>query len=101
MNKMLIGYNFGKLSVAIIPATQAKAEKDDWATVDPTTLPSHVQNAYKDYKDAYQVMKEAREVFEQMLREETGIVSPTKVATKGQTKPLSMADLMAMNGRGR
>jgi len=35
-----------------------------WSTIDPETLPTHVQSLYLDYKQAYQVAKANRKQFE-------------------------------------
>ena len=51
--KMLFGYNFGKLSVAIVPAHVKQADKGDWQEIDPASLTDELQDAYQEYKDAY------------------------------------------------
>ena len=99
--KMLFGYNFGKLSLAVIPATQKTAKKEDWQDVDPATLSEELQVLHAEYKDAYAALKatperkavdDTRKAFEAAMRETAGIVAAPKAAAKGS---VSLADFIA------
>ena len=41
--------------------------KADWRILDPATLPDNLRSAYADYKQAYALMKEARQSFEDAM----------------------------------
>lgn len=103
MMKMLFGYNFGKLSIAVIPQTQKKAEKEDWAEIDPNSLEDSLQDLYLEYKDRYQAykdspaavaMRDARAAFELGMRDTAGLKASPKVA-KASKGSLSLADFLA------
>ncbi len=93
-NKMLFGYNFGKLSIAVIPQGQDKAERDDWTAIDVASLPDDIGDAYEEYKDCYRLMKDAKAMFEGKMRAQAGLTE-----AKPQAKPakgsLSLADFLA------
>lgn len=97
--KMLFGYNFGKLSVAVIPAGQDKADRDDWQEIDPASLPDALGDLYQEYKDAYSLAKDAREAFEAAMRDAAGIKAPVKVAKAG-AKARSLADFLKAQEAG-
>lgn len=90
--KLLFGYNFGKLSTAVIPADQAKAEKGDWLEINPDTMPTPMRKLYDDYKASASATKLAREAFESAFRRDMGIAGTVK--TTASTKALSFADLV-------
>ncbi len=91
--KMLFGYNFGKLSIAIIPLSQAKAEKSDWQEIDIDTMDDDMRLAYDSYKDAYRDMKAAREAFEASMRDAAGIADHT-AKPAAAPKRQSLADYL-------
>ncbi len=100
--KMLFGYNFGKLSIAVIPQWQDKAERENWTAIDVASLPDDIGDAYEEYKDCYKLMKAAKATFETAMREQAGLQE-----AKPQAKPakgsLSLADFLAQqvnSGRG-
>ena len=78
--KMLFGYMFGKLAVAVIPSYQDKAERDDWRKIDPATLPNEVANAYEAYREANAMAADARRDFEKLFRDTVGFEQPKAVA---------------------
>ena len=88
--RMFIGYNFGKLSVAVIGDGVEKPQKEDWRNIDPATLPDDVRRAYTEYKDSYAVTAEFRKDFERKLRSLGGITTP--VVRKNATRSFSLAD---------
>jgi len=92
--KMLFGYNFGKLSIAIIPAVQAKAEKQDWVEIEPASLDETAFAAYRDYKAQYAKAKAARELFEQAMRDAAGIATAPAPKPAGAARQ-SLADYLA------
>ena len=94
MNKMLFGYNFGKLSVAIIPAGQAKAERGDWQEIDANTLPPAAKAKYEAYKAKYREAKGLKDEFEALLREAAGIKGETK-AEKAAVPKLTLSQFIA------
>lgn len=93
-NKMLFGYNFGKLSIAVIPAHQAKAEKGDWMDVDVTELHDDIQLAYEVYKEAYKVAKAHKAHFEALMKDHAGLEDQPKAAPKARQRQ-SLADYLA------
>ena len=105
--KMLFAYNFGKLSLAVIPDSQKKAEKSDWTEIDPETLPDDCQDLLVEYKDAYhdahntpqyQAMKTAKAAFEAAMRS-TGGCSTGKAKAKS-SKAVSLASFLTSNANG-
>lgn len=77
--KMLFGYNFGRLSIAAIPQTQAKAEKEDWIDVDVTKLDQSVADAYEVYKEARAIANDLRKEFETKFKASVGYKDTPKV----------------------
>ncbi len=92
--KMLFGYNFGKLSIAVIPQAQDKAERGDWREIDVTSLDDDIADAYEEYKDCYRLMKEAKALFEGKMRAKAGLAEP-KATPKVAKGSLSLADFLA------
>lgn len=90
--KLLFGYNFGKLSVAVLPADQLKADKTDWLEINPDTLTPATRKLYDAYKLQASITKSAREAFETDMRGHMGIASAIKPTAS--TKALSFADLV-------
>ena len=95
--------------------------KADWLNVDPSSLPTSISRAYDAYKSAYAEAKSARADFERAMTEAAGLkpgkrlifgynfgkLSIAIVADEGRSpkpsasKPLTMAELLTMAGRGR
>ena len=92
--KMLFGYNFGKLSIAVIPQAQDKAERGDWREIDVNSLPDDIGDAYEEYKDCYRLMKEAKARFEGKMRDQAGL-QEAKATPKASKGSLSLADFLA------
>ena len=90
--KLLFGYNFGKLSLAAIPQDQAKADKEDWIEVHPSTLPEDIADAYEIYKEAYREMKDYRLAFEAKMRAHLGVTEQAKPVAKPK---LSLSEYLA------
>ena len=97
--KMLFGYNFGKLSIAVIPLSQAKADKEDWQEVDLDELSPEIRKAYEEYKASYKVTKGHREYFEAVMRGMADIHTPVKAKAAKVARP-SLAEYLA-NANGR
>ena len=99
--KMLFGYNFGKLSIAVIPASQEKADRDDWTAIDPASLPDDIADAYEEYKDCYRLMKEAKAAFEGKMRDKAGLVEAkaTPKPAKGSLTLAAFLDMQQASGR--
>lgn len=101
-NKMLIGYNFGRLTIAVIPQEQKKADKEDWREIDPDSLPDELSALYDDYKEWYKLAqetkemvaaKEAKAAFETAMREQAGLATAAKA--KASNKAVSLSDFLA------
>ena len=94
--QMRFGYNFGKLSIAVVPEG-TEPTKDDWKELDPNTLPEGERNAYQAYKSHYKAMKEAKVTFENRLRNRCGLVAVVKAQPKASSKALSLDAFIRIN----
>lgn len=95
--------------------------KADWRNVDPDSLTDELQLAYEEYRECNRKAQAAREAFEKAFS--TAVPCPRgqrlafgyrfgklsiavipddkPKATSGAKSPFTMADLIAMQGRGR
>lgn len=62
-----------------------------WSTIDTASLPADISSAYRAYKDAYAVMKAAREAFELALRSAVPQPSGKRLAIAYNFGKLSVA----------
>lgn len=93
--KMLFGYNFGKLSIAMV---EDRAEKEDWNEIDPESLSTASRVAYDAYRVQRKKAGELKAEFERIMRREAGIVSGEKTQ-KASKSAISLSDFLAMNSR--
>jgi TPP-dependent pyruvate/acetoin dehydrogenase alpha subunit len=98
-NKMLFGYNFGKLSIAVIPAYQDRADKEDWKQIDPNSLPEDMLAAYELYREASREAGELRKAFEDKVKAAAGFKAEAKPAPKGAVSLASFLGSQANSGR--
>ena len=94
MAKLVFGYNFGKLSVAIVKTVGQKLDKGDWTTIDPDSLSPELQQAYSELREARKLANEVRAKFEAMMTKEVGLEPEAKPEPKAK-KALSLADYIA------
>lgn len=80
------------------------ADKANWLTIDPTTLPAIIQEDYRQYKDAYTIAKRQRETFETALRKAVSAPAGQRLAVNYNFGKLSVAfvadDAKAASSKG-
>lgn len=106
---------FGDTTMAKLDSATA-----DWRTIDAESLPTDIRSAYDAYKSANRLAQAAREFFEQQFTHAVpvpagsrlafgyrfgklsiAVIPDDRPATKPSSKPLTMADLLAMQRTGR
>lgn len=94
MAKLVFGYNFGKLSVAVVKSEGQTLGKGDWREIDPATMTPELQEAYGKLKEARRLAAVAKGEFEAMMTKAAGFEAKPTVA-KASPKAVSLADYLA------
>lgn len=93
----------------------ARDNTANWVQIDIETLAAEQRKAYDDYKAAYRLMKDAREVFERSMQEgvpegsrivlgynfgklSAAIVADDRKPAKAKTSTQSLADFLKAQG---
>ena len=89
--QMVFGYNFGKLSIAVVEAGE-KAEREDWRELDPSSLPKDIEAQYNAYVELRREANSAKQLFENALRVKLGFEQKAR-ANKAGSKAISFMTL--------